>query len=132
MVDISSTSYRHMHSSWHYHLPPPLCGVINISYIYIYTILDPAHPHLHLHLLERVFNLIVLPDHNLPLLLRALMLDPHLPCDLARKLANKPRIPQFARDTQVLAAAHQGVGFAALGRRRDAVGVEVLLLAAGY
>jgi hypothetical protein len=58
------------------------------------------------------------------------MLDPYLLCHLIRKLPDKARIPELRRYTQVLAAAHQGIGFAALGRSGDTVGVKVLLLAA--
>jgi hypothetical protein len=60
------------------------------------------------------------------------MLDPYLPRQLARKFAYKPWIPEFAGDTQVFAAAHERVGFAAFGCGWDPVGVEVLLLTAGY
>ena len=41
------------------------------------------------------------------------------------------RSPELARNAQILAAPHQCVGFAPLGRGGDAVGIEVLLLAAG-
>jgi hypothetical protein len=88
--------------------------------------------YLRLHLLVWIFSAIVLPQHDLPLLLRTCVLNPHLLCHLVRKFANEPRIPELRCYTQVLAAAHQGVGFAAFGRRRDAIRVEVLLLAAGY
>jgi len=87
--------------------------------------------YLHLDLLERVLDHIVLPNHNLALLLCHVVLHPHLPRPLVRELAYEPRIPEFTRNTQILAAAHQGVGLAALGRGGDAVGVKVLLLATG-
>ena len=64
---------------------------------------------LYLNLLERVFKLIVLPHNNLPLLLRAHMFHPHLLRQLRRIFANEARIPEFARNTQVFAAAHEGV-----------------------
>jgi hypothetical protein len=102
---------------------------------HLHSFLTPTYAlprHLHLHLLKRILDHIVLAHHHLALLLRAHMLDPHLPRPLAQELAYKPRIPQLARNAQVLAAPHQRVGLAALGGRRDAVGVEVLLLAAGY
>lgn len=60
------------------------------------------------------------------------MLYPHLLCQLARKLADKARIPELRRNAQIFTAAHQGVGLAALGGGGDAVGVKVLLFAAGY
>ena len=86
----------------------------------------------HLALLERVLDRIILPDDNLPLLLSRNMLDPHLLCEFTVELADKPRIPQFARDAQVFAAAHQGVRLAPLGRSRDAIRVEILLFSARY
>jgi hypothetical protein len=60
------------------------------------------------------------------------MLYPHLLGQFACKLANKTRIPEFTRNTQVFAAPHQRIGFATLGRRGDAVGIKVLLLTTGY
>jgi hypothetical protein len=106
------------------------------AYIYIHKHIIYTQPCLskilHLNLLIRILDRIILPNHHLSLLLRAHMLNPHLPRRLAGKLANKPRIPEFASNAQVLAAAHQRVGFTSLGRRRDAVGVEILLLAARY
>lgn len=67
----------------------------------------------------------------LPPLLRRRMLHNHLPDMALHEPSNESRIPEFAGDAQVLTAAHQGVGFAALGGGRDAVRVEVLLFAAG-
>ena len=67
----------------------------------------------------------------LPPLLGSNMLDHHLPRLLLQIPLNKPRIPEFGRDAEVFAAPHQGVGFAAFGGGGDAVGVEVLLFAAG-
>lgn len=87
--------------------------------------------HLHFDLLERVLDLIVLPNHNLPLLLRALVLDPHLPRQFGRELADEPRIPELARNAQIFAAAHECVRLAALSGGWDAVGIKVLLFAAG-
>ena len=81
---------------------------------------------------KRVFGTIVFPQHNLPLLLGARMLHPHLLRHLGRKLADEARVPELRSDTQVFTASHQGVGFAAFGCGGDAVRVEVLLLAAGY
>ena len=90
----------------------------------------PLHPRLSLPV--GILDRIILPDDNLPLLLSCLVLHPDLLSELLIKLANESRIPEFARNTEVLAAAHQGVGFAPLGRSRDAVGLKVLLLAARY
>lgn len=67
----------------------------------------------------------------LPPLLRRRVLHHHLPPHLAHELLDEARVPEFRGDAQVLAAAHQGVGFAAFGRGRDAVRVEVGLFAAG-
>lgn len=83
------------------------------------------------HLLVRPPHLIVLPHKMPPPLLRRQMLHKQLPRVLAHEPANKPRIPELRRDAQVLAAAHQRVGLAPFSSRRDAVGVEVRLLAAG-
>ena len=46
------------------------------------------------------------------------------------ELADEARVPELARDAEVLAAAHERVALARLGRGRDPVRVEVLLLAA--
>lgn len=59
------------------------------------------------------------------------MFDKHLLNMLFLELADPAWIPQLAGDTQVLAAAHHGVGLAALGSGGDAFGVEVVLFAAG-
>jgi hypothetical protein len=49
---------------------------------------------------------------------------------LRLELADEARVPQLARDAQVLAAAHERVALRGLRRGRDAARVEVLLLAA--
>ena len=82
-------------------------------------------------LLEGVPDLIVLAEPDLLLLLGDDVLDPHLLGVRAHELADEARVPELRGDAQVLAAAHQGVGLAALGRGRDAVLVEVLLFATG-
>ena len=84
------------------------------------------------HLLERISDLVVLPHMMLPPLLRRHVLDQHLLPVLPHEPLDISRVPQLARDAQVLAAAHERVGFAAFRRRRDAIGVEVLLFAARY
>ena len=60
------------------------------------------------------------------------MLDNRLLARFPHEPPNETGIPEFACDAQVLAASHQGVGFAAFGCGRDAVRVEVLLFAARY
>ena len=62
------------------------------------------------------------------------MLHPNLLRVLRYEFADKSRVPQFAGDAEVFAAAHQSVGFAAFGRGGDAFGGEVVHLAArdGY
>lgn len=60
------------------------------------------------------------------------MLHNRLLACLPHEPADEARIPEFARDAQVLTAAHQGVGFASLRRGWDAVRVEVLLFASRY
>jgi len=59
------------------------------------------------------------------------MLHPNLLTLVRHELADEAGIPQLRRDAQILAAAHQRVGLAALGGGGDALGVEVLLFAAG-
>src|SRR4051812_32700689 len=57
----------------------------------------------------------ILPHKDLLLLLRHRVLDPHLLAVLRHEAADEDRVPQLRRDAQVLAAAHQSVGFAAFG-----------------
>ena len=68
------------------------------------------------------------------------MLSPPLGCDVLHhhlahvslhEATDESGIPELGGDSQVFAAAHERVGLAALGRGGDAVGVEVLLFAAG-
>ena len=82
-------------------------------------------------ILERILQLVVLAH---------VVLSPPLGCDVLHhhlahvglhEATDEPRIPELGGDSQVFAAAHEGVGLAALGRGGDAVGVEVLLFAAG-
>lgn len=89
-----------------------------------------AAPYRLFRLLEWILDGIVLADDNLLLFLGRHMLDPHLPGHLPIEGADEAWVPQLRRDAQVLAAPHQRVALAALGRRRDAVRVEVLLFAA--
>lgn len=58
------------------------------------------------------------------------MLDPLLDGVLLHELADEAGVPELRGDAEVLAAAHEGVGLAALGGGGDAVLGEVLLLAA--
>lgn len=58
------------------------------------------------------------------------MLHPRFPRILGFELADPARIPQFARDAEILTASHQRVGPTSLGGGRDAVGGEVILFAA--
>jgi hypothetical protein len=81
--------------------------------------------------LPRIRHILVLPNPNLALPLIHHVLHKHFFGMRRLELADPARIPQLARNAQVLAAAHQRVRLAALGRRRDAVRVEVVLLAAG-
>ena len=91
-----------------------------------------THLRAHLALLERVFDSIILSDHNLPLLLSRLVLDPHLLCVFGVEVADESWIPQLTRNTQVLTAAHQGIGLAPLSSGGNTVRLKVLLLAARY
>ena len=49
---------------------------------------------------------------------------------LRLELPDEAGVPELARDAEVFAAAHERVALARLGRGRDPVRVEVLLLAA--
>jgi hypothetical protein len=82
-------------------------------------------------LLVGVSHLVVLAHEVLPPPLSRDVLDEQLADMSLHEAADEARVPELRRDSEVLAAAHQGVGFAAFGRGRDAVGVEILLLAAG-
>ena len=84
-----------------------------------------------LRLFEWISNRVVFPQHDLLLLFRRNMLDPDLLCHVFCKRPNEPGVPKFRGNAEILAAAHKGVGFAALGGGGNAVGVEVLLFAAG-
>ena len=75
---------------------------------------------------------IILPHPNLLLLLRHHMLHPNLLPVLRDKFPDKPRVPQFTGDANVLAAAHQRIGFAAFGRGGDSLRREVIHLAARH
>jgi hypothetical protein len=83
------------------------------------------------HLLVRIPHLIVLAHKVLPSPLSGDVLDEKLADMSLHEAADEARVPELRGDSEVFAAAHQGVGFAAFGGGRDAVGVEVLLLAAG-
>ena len=83
------------------------------------------------HLLVRVPDLIVLAHEVLSPPLSSDVLDEQLADMSLHEAANEARVPELRRDSEIFAAAHQGVGLAAFGRGRDAVGVEVLLFAAG-
>jgi hypothetical protein len=83
------------------------------------------------YLLVRIPHLIVLAHKVLPPPLGGDVLDKQLADMSLHEAADEARVPELRGDSEVFAAAHQGVGFAALGRGRDAVGVEVLLFAAG-
>lgn len=80
-------------------------------------------------LLQGPSELVVLSHPVLSPLLAHHVLDHALLGLGLQEFADKSRIPEFRCHTQVLAAAHQGVGFAALGSGGDTVGVEVGLFA---
>ena len=82
-------------------------------------------------LLERIPNRIILADPNFLLLLRHLVLHPRLPRVLLDEFPDEAWVPELAGHAEVFAAAHQRVGFAALGGGGDAFGGEVVLFAAG-
>ena len=49
---------------------------------------------------------------------------------LGLEFANEARVPELARNTKVLATAHEGVALARFGSGRDAIGIEVFLFTA--
>lgn len=59
------------------------------------------------------------------------MLNPHLVAVLLLEGPEETRVPELRRDAEVLAAAHQGVGLAALAGGRDRVFGKVAALATG-
>ena len=58
------------------------------------------------------------------------MLNPNLLPVLRYEFPDESRVPQFAGDAEVLAAAHQRVGFTAFGRGGNGLGGEVVHLPA--
>lgn len=52
---------------------------------------------LYLDFLVRILCAVVFPQHNLPLLLCACMLDPHLLGHFAAELSDEARVPQLRR-----------------------------------
>lgn len=68
----------------------------------------------------------------LPPLFGDLVLDDHLLTHVGHEALDESRVPEFGGDTQILAAAHQGVGLAAFGCGGDAIRVEIGLFATGY
>lgn len=82
--------------------------------------------------LPRIPHLFILSNPNLTLPFIDHMLHKHLLCVFCFVASDPARIPQFAGNPQILAAAYQGIGFAAFGRCRDAVWIEVVLFAARY
>jgi len=83
------------------------------------------------HLLVGIPHLVILAHEVFPPPLSRDVLDKQFADVSLHEAADEARVPELRSDSEVFAAAHQGVGFAAFGRSRDAVGVEVLLLAAG-
>lgn len=57
------------------------------------------------------------------------MLAPHLEGVLLLESADEDGVPEVGGDTQVLAAAHQGIGFAALDGGGEVLDVEVAVFA---
>lgn len=58
------------------------------------------------------------------------MLNEDLTHMLRLVLADPPRVPELARDAEILAAAHQGIGSTALCRGGNTIGREIVLFAA--
>ena len=81
-------------------------------------------------ILERVLQLVVLAHVVLSPPLGCDVLHHHLAHVSLHESTDEPGIPKLRGNAKVLAAAHERVGLASLGCGRDAVGIEVLLLAA--
>lgn len=84
------------------------------------------------HLLKGILQLVILSHKVLSPLLCHDMLDNHLLGHLFHIFADESRVPEFRSNTQILAAAHKSIGFAALGCGGNAIGVKVLLLTTSY
>lgn len=84
------------------------------------------------HLFERIPDLVVLSRPHLLPLLRDHVFRPDLPRVLSHEFSDEARIPEFAGNAEIFAAAHQRVGLAPFGGGWDPVGAEVVLLATGY
>jgi len=82
-------------------------------------------------LLERIPNLRILPQPDLFLLFRVHVLHPYFPDVLFLEFPDEDWVPELACNAQIFTAAEEGVGFAAFGCGGDAIGGEVVLLAAG-
>merc|ERR1712093_90227 len=83
-------------------------------------------------LLVRIGEFLVLPPPELTLPLVDDVLPPHFGPVLCLELADELRIPEFTRNSEVLAAPHESVTLASLRGGGHAGGVEVLLLSTGY
>ena len=81
-------------------------------------------------LLEWVFDLIILPEPDLLLLLRNHMLRPNLLGFLFHECSYESWIPQLAGHAEIFAAAHQCIRFAAFSGSWYAFGGEIILFAA--
>lgn len=81
--------------------------------------------------LERIFDLVIFPHPDFPPLLGLLVLHPDLLCMLRDEPPDKTWVPQFAGYTEVFAAPHECIGFAAFDSRWDAFGRKVILFATG-
>lgn len=82
-------------------------------------------------LLPRIRHLIVLAHPDFRFLLGTNMLHKRLTSVLRLVLANPAGIPELARNTQVLAAADEGVGATAFRSGGNALRGEIILFAAG-
>lgn len=81
--------------------------------------------------LERVADLIVFSHPYLPALLCSLMLHPNLLRMSCDEFADPTRIPKLTRNSEIFAAAHEGVRLATFDSGRNAFGGKIILLATG-
>lgn len=77
-------------------------------------------------------NNLYLADPDLSTPLRALMLHESLTGVGRLPFSDESRIPKFAGHTKIFTTSHHSVRFATLGRSRNPVFVEVVLLPSGY
>jgi hypothetical protein len=93
--------------------------------------LSTSHSYLPSTLLPRIPNGVILASPDLRLLLADNVLHKDFTCVFRLVLPDPARIPEFTRNTEVLAASHQRIGSTSLRSRGNTIGGEVILLTTG-